>query len=49
MSTTPEQGTDGPQIGENTCPACAGTGRVDGSDCATGGGTGTVVEQVGDA
>jgi DnaJ-class molecular chaperone len=47
--STPEQGTDGPQTGENTCPACAGTGRVDGQDCAACTGTGTVVEQVGDA
>ena len=46
MSTPP---ADGDQVGENTCPACAATGRVDGADCSTCGGTGTVVEPVGDA
>jgi len=40
---------DGAQVGENTCPACAGTGEVDGVGCATCGGSGTVVEPVGDA
>jgi DnaJ-class molecular chaperone len=47
---TPSQdGADGAQTGENTCPDCAGTGRVDGGECGTCDGTGTVVEQVGDA
>ncbi len=45
MTTPP----DDPQVGENTCPDCAGTGRRDGADCATCEGTGTVVETVGDA
>lgn len=37
------------QTGENTCPDCTGTGRVEGADCPRCGGTGTVVEVVGDA
>ena len=37
------------QEADNTCPACAGTGQVDGTDCTTCGGSGTVVEPVGDA
>ena len=41
--------TDDPQAGENTCPACAGTGQVDGQDCRECGGSGQVVELVGDA
>ena len=42
---------DGPeeQQGENTCPACAGTGQRDGAACRACGATGTVVETVGDA
>jgi DnaJ-class molecular chaperone len=48
--TTPP---DDPQVGENTCPDCAGTGsRDDGDgdgDCSTCAGTGTVEEVVGDA
>lgn len=47
--TASENGADGSQTGENTCPDCAGTGRLDGDECATCAGTGTVVEQVGDA
>ena len=38
-----------PQVGENTCPACAGTGRRDGDECPTCGGSGVVVELAGDA
>ena len=37
------------QEAENTCPDCAGSGQVDGRACRTCGGTGTVVEPVGDA
>ena len=37
------------QTGENTCPACAGSGRVRGEACATCGGSGVVLETVGDA
>ena len=39
----------GDQEAENTCPDCVGSGRVEGADCPTCGGTGTVVEPVGDA
>lgn len=46
--TEPVQPRD-EQTGENTCPECAGTGRVDGADCRRCRGTGTVVEVVGDA
>jgi DnaJ-class molecular chaperone len=47
VSAGQEAGTA--QDGENTCPECAGTGRVDGAECRDCGGTGTVVEPVGDA
>ena len=39
----------GDQAGENTCPDCSGSGQVDGGACSTCGGSGTVVELVGDA
>lgn len=38
-----------PQVGENVCPDCAGTGAVDDATCTTCAGTGTVEETVGDA
>jgi DnaJ-class molecular chaperone len=44
--TTPD---DDPQVGENTCPDCAGTGLREGGECPTCAGTGTVAEVVGDA
>ena len=44
--TTP---ADDPQVGENSCPDCAGTGTRDGAECSTCAGTGTVDEVVGDA
>ena len=45
-ATTP----DAPQTGENTCPRCAGRGRLgDGKPCPDCGGTGRVTETVGDA
>ncbi len=37
------------QTGENTCSACAGTGRAADGSCPTCGGAGVVVEAVGDA
>jgi DnaJ-class molecular chaperone len=38
------------QTGENTCPACRGTGvNSSGERCAECGGTGIVIETVGDA
>lgn len=37
------------QIGENTCPDCAGSGQVEEQVCSTCGGSGTVFETVGDA
>ena len=40
---------DDPQVGENTCPDCAGTGARDGGECPTCAGSGTVAEVVGDA
>ena len=40
---------DDPQVGENTCPDCAGSGARDGQECPTCAGTGTVEEVVGDA
>jgi DnaJ-class molecular chaperone len=38
-----------PQTGENICPDCEGTGRRNGAPCAACGGTGRVVQQIGDA
>ena len=35
--------------GEDVCPECHGTGRLDGSECVNCGGTGVVVEGVGGA
>ena len=37
------------QSAENICPACGGRGSRDGKACETCGGTGRVVEIVGDA
>lgn len=38
------------QTGENTCPVCQGNGRLpDAAMCANCGGTGIVIETVGDA
>ena len=50
MTTTPaDQPADDPQVGENTCPDCAGTGVRDGAECPTCAGSGVVTEVVGDA
>ncbi len=38
-----------PVTGEDACPACHGTGRLDGEECVTCAGTGVVVEGVGGA
>ena len=38
-----------PQVGENTCRSCAGSGEVDAVPCGECGGSGTVEEPVGDA
>ena len=38
-----------PQTAENICRACHGTGRVEGRPCPECGGSGKVVETVGDA
>jgi DnaJ-class molecular chaperone len=35
--------------GENVCPDCGGSGQVDGRECATCQGSGTVVEPIGGA
>jgi DnaJ-class molecular chaperone len=42
-------GPDDPQLGENVCPRCAGTGQRNGAECDTCAGTGTVEELAGDA
>jgi DnaJ-class molecular chaperone len=36
-----------PGTGENVCPQCSGSGRVDGNACQTCQGTGKVVEGIG--
>lgn len=38
-----------PGTGEDVCPDCRGTGRRDGRECETCGGTGHVVEGIGGA
>lgn len=40
-----EPGTPG--TGENLCPDCSGSGRLDGRDCPTCDGTGRVIEGIG--
>ena len=41
------QGTPG--AGANICPACGGSGKLDGATCPTCAGTGVVIEEVGGA
>jgi DnaJ-class molecular chaperone len=41
------QGT--PRAGENICPACGGTGQLDGATCQTCEGSGVVIEEIGGA
>ena len=36
-----------PGTGENVCPTCGGSGRIDGAECAVCGGTGRVIEGIG--
>jgi hypothetical protein len=38
-----------PGAGENICPACAGSGKLDGATCPTCAGTGVIIEEVGGA
>ena len=38
-----------PGAGENICPACGGSGKLDGATCKTCAGTGVVIEEVGGA
>ncbi len=38
-----------PGTGENICPVCKGTGRVDGASCDNCGGSGRIVEGIGGA
>lgn len=40
-------GTEG--AGENVCPECGGSGRIENESCPTCGGTGVVIEAVGGA
>ncbi len=55
MSTDPTEKpgdvvpSDAPSAGEDLCPECGGSGRIDGggAPCPTCGGTGTVTEPVG--
>jgi RecJ-like exonuclease len=41
------QGTPG--AGENICPTCNGSGKVNGATCETCAGSGVVIEEVGGA
>jgi DnaJ-class molecular chaperone len=38
-----------PGAGENLCPACSGSGKLDGATCQNCGGTGKVIEEIGGA
>ena len=38
-----------PQTGEDVCPRCGGSGKVDGAACPECKGSGTVIVNVGDA
>lgn len=38
-----------PGTGENLCPRCGGSGRIDQGDCPDCGGTGRVIEGIGGA
>ncbi|WP_217476641.1 hypothetical protein [Stutzerimonas stutzeri] len=38
-----------PGTGENICPVCSGSGRVDRGECTNCGGTGKVIEGIGGA
>jgi RecJ-like exonuclease len=38
-----------PGTGENICPDCKGTGRLDGAPCPTCGGSGKIIEGIGGA
>ena len=38
-----------PQTGEDVCPRCGGSGKVDGATCPECQGSGTVIVNVGDA
>jgi RecJ-like exonuclease len=45
-----DEGAPGtPGTGENVCPDCRGTGRIEAQACQTCGGTGKVIEGVGGA
>lgn len=35
-----------PGTGENVCPECGGTGRIQGGDCTNCGGTGKIIKGV---
>ena len=36
-----------PGTGENTCPACGGTGKINNAPCPDCGGTGVVIDGIG--
>lgn len=36
-----------PGTGENVCPVCRGSGRVEGQPCSNCGGSGKVIEELG--
>jgi DnaJ-class molecular chaperone len=51
MSQQPddERVSETPGAGENLCPDCSGSGRLEGAECPTCAGTGKVIEEVGGA
>ncbi len=38
-----------PGTGEDVCPQCQGSGRIDGSSCPNCGGTGKIIKAIGGA
>ncbi|QXE07300.1 hypothetical protein BJG93_35745 [Paraburkholderia sprentiae WSM5005] len=47
MNPGDEAPPDTPGAGEDLCPACHGTGKVEGSRCTVCGGTGKVLQGIG--
>lgn len=51
QSTNPgdEAAPGTPSTGENICPVCNGSGRIESGECQNCGGTGKVIEGIGGA
>ena len=47
MAPGDEAPPEEPSAGENLCPECGGSGKLDGGECTNCGGSGRVIEAVG--